>query len=97
MNFGNGVKDIGKLAFAECKRLPSITIPDSVISIDESAFSTCIRLTSVNFGNGIKRIGRLAFAKCKSLNSISAPSSMVSIGEGAFGKSTNVFSEYIFH
>ena len=38
------VTNIGEYALLECKSLTSITIPDSVTSIDHSAFSGAIML-----------------------------------------------------
>ena len=38
----NGVKNIGSLAFENCSNLTSITIPISVTSIGNQAFSGCI-------------------------------------------------------
>ena len=45
----------------------SITIPDSVTSIGNHAFTVCSSLTSVTIGNGVTRIGNSAFADCYNL------------------------------
>ena len=47
-----------------------ITIPSSVTSIGESAFSGCSSLTSVTIPNSITRIGDYAFRGCSSLTSV---------------------------
>ena len=44
---GSGVTSIGEMAFYDCYRLSSITIPNSVTSIGSSAFKACYGLTSV--------------------------------------------------
>ena len=67
----------------------SITIPNTVTSIGESAFSGCKRLTSIIVPNGVTLIGIRAFQNCSSLESITLPF----IGESA---STNQFLGYIF-
>lgn len=38
----DGITEINPIAFRECSALNSVTFPDSVISIGESAFSSCI-------------------------------------------------------
>ena len=48
----------------------SITIPDSVTSIGDSAFERCTGLTSVTIGNGVTSIGIYAFRGCTGLTSI---------------------------
>ena len=48
----------------------SVTIPNSVTSIEGSAFYCCTGLTSVTIPNSVTSIGRSAFAECTSLTSV---------------------------
>ena len=64
--------------------LESVIIPNSVTTIESSAFSDCSSLTSVNLGNSVKSIGNYAFDGCSSLTSINIPDSVTSIGYNAF-------------
>ena len=64
--------------------LSSISIPDSVTSIEDYTFSGCGNLINVSLGNGITTIGVRAFASCISLPSITIPDSVTSIGGSAF-------------
>ena len=49
MTIGNGVKKIGRYAFAGCAGLTEVTIPKSVTVIDHWAFEDCEKLTQVNY------------------------------------------------
>ena len=64
--------------------LQSITIPDSVTSIGDWAFSECSSLHSVTIPDSVTSIGRYAFESCKSLQSVTIPDSVTSIGDWAF-------------
>jgi hypothetical protein len=80
---GTPVTAIGENAFLD-NSLTSVTIPDSVTSIGDGAFSGCSRLTSVSIPAGVTSIGNLAFSGCSSLTSVTIPASVTSIGLGAF-------------
>jgi len=77
------ITSIDDYAFYMCS-LTSITIPDSVESIGDSAFFNCDRLTNVTIGNHVNSIGYRAFAGCENLTSITIPASVTSIGNIAF-------------
>ena len=75
---------IGKGAFAECKSLISIQIPNSVITICDKAFKDCESLTSIQIPNSVTSIGGRAFCACTSLTSIQIPNSVTTIDREAF-------------
>ena len=56
--------------FQWCSNLTSITIPNSVTSIGDGAFSGCIGLTSFIVPNGVTSIGSHAFTECYNLKTI---------------------------
>lgn len=60
------------------------TIPDSVTSIEDRAFSYCTSLPSITIPESVTRIGTDAFKGCTSLPSITIPDSVTSIGDDAF-------------
>ena len=67
-----------------CTLLTSITIPNSVTTIGESAFYNCSSLTSITIPNSVTTIGENAFQSCTSLTSVTIPNSVTTIGESAF-------------
>ncbi|SFI71862.1 InlB B-repeat-containing protein [Lysinibacillus fusiformis] len=81
---GQPVTVIGYSAF-ENKKLTSVTIPSSIISIEDAAFSTN-ELTSVTIPDSVISIGNSAFYANK-LTHVTIPNSVTSLEAGAF--STN--------
>ena len=82
--FHDGMQKIGKLAFARCKSLVSITFPSTVTEIEHGAFQKCKQLKGVVLNNGLRKIGGYAFWACISLESIKLPSTVTYIGISAF-------------
>lgn len=62
----------------------SVTIPDSVTSIRDSAFLFCSQLTNISIPNSVTAIGSFAFDGCTKLESITLPSSLRTIQSYAF-------------
>ncbi len=56
----------------------------SVTSIGESAFESCIDMTSVIIPSSVVNLGDYAFYKCSGLSSVTIPELVTSIGEGSF-------------
>ncbi len=72
--------------------IPEYTIPDSVTSIGNYAFSRCTGLTSVTIPNSVTSIGNSAFSRCTGLTSVTIPNSVTSIGNSAFESCTGLTS-----
>ena len=70
----------------------SITIPNSVTTIEWGAFQYCTNLTSITIPNSVSSIGNVAFVDCTGLTSITIPNSVSSIGNGAFAGCTGLTS-----
>ena len=81
----NGVTSVGDDAFDGCTSLTSITIPDSVTSID-GAFKGCTCLTSVTIPDSVTSIGNYAFSCCTSLTSVTIGNGVTSIGGFVFSR-----------
>ena len=79
----NGITSIGDWAFVSCS-LTDITLPASLISIGEGAFSYCDKLEQITIPNSVASIGSVAFRDCDALNSVNIPASVTHIGDAAF-------------
>ena len=72
----------------------SYTIPNSVTSIGDNAFSGCTNLTSVTIPNSVTSIGANAFYACSGLTTVTISRSVTSIGDNAFSGCTSLTSIY---
>ncbi len=89
---GLPVTTIGDHAFdtnSDGASVTSVTIPDSVTSIGDSAFEGCGGLANITIPGSVTNIGSYAFAFC-ALSSVTVPASVTSIGLLAFGASPNL-------
>lgn len=78
-----GTRRIADGAFEKCK-VADVIIPDSVVSIGDQAFASCVGLGSVEIPGSVVSVGEEAFRSCWSLKSITIADSVVSIGKDAF-------------
>ena len=65
-------------------KIHSVTIPQSVTSIGEDAFTNCRGLNSLTIDDAAISIGSWAFAQCYSLSSLSLGKKITTIGDHAF-------------
>ena len=77
------VTSIGNEAFASCKGLTSVTIPNSVTYIGSDAFMWS-GLTSLTIPNSVTSIDFGAFRYCSELTSINLPNSITEIANSTF-------------
>ena len=78
------VKYIGDEAFANCPRLTSVVLPNTIQSIYRNAFQNCKMLSSVSLQEGLTSILDYAFAGCTSLTSMVIPNSVTDLGSNLF-------------
>ena len=95
---GYPVTSIGELAFSNCAKVKSVTIPEGVTSIEAFAFPMCDQLKSVTIPSTVTNIGLHAFGSCRKLESVTIPSPTINIGYLAFGfcktlKSVTILSD----
>ena len=79
----NTLKTIGVSAFS-FSGLISITIPDSVVRIDKSAFCESAYLEKAILGKGLKRVGDSCFKHCTRLKSVDFKGNTREIGKETF-------------
>ena len=80
---GKPVTSIADYAFMD-SQLISVTLPDSITTIGEGAFSGCKSLKSIVLPKKLSEIPSLAFNKCSALSEITLPSSVTVLGAHAF-------------
>ena len=80
----SGVKTVAVSAFSEAVQLKSVTVADTVTTLDEKAFLGCTGLETVVFGNGLQSIASEAFSKCTALAAITIPNSVQDMGYAVF-------------
>lgn len=81
-----GVTTVGAYAFWFWYdiKLESITLPDSIVSINKYAFYGCENVTDFVIPDGVTYIGSLAFAYCRGMDFINIPASVTEISPSAF-------------
>ena len=79
-------------SFSSCPGLTSVSIPNTVTKIENSAFQHNPVLSSVSIPSSVKEIGRYAFWDCPALSRATIPNSVTSIGVGLFYECTGLTS-----
>ena len=68
----------------------SFTIPRTVNSIKNYAFSGCVGLTEIVIPESVTSIGGNSFSECRNLTSLAIPSSVTTIGQNAFSNCSSL-------
>jgi hypothetical protein len=80
-------------ALIQCPgKTASYAVPNSVTSIESSAFWYCTSLTNVTIPNGVTNVGDYALCYCTSLTSLTIPDGVTSIGRDSFAFCTSLTS-----
>lgn len=80
------------ITYPRFKTDKSYVIPDTVKTINGSAFYTCSSLNSVTLPNGLTTIGNSAFFNCSSLTEIVIPDSVTTLESRAFNDCSSLES-----
>ena len=73
---------IGVESFYGDSQLTSVSIPNTVRTIERNAFYCCSKLTSITLPESIESIGNYAFAGCKNFTTFEFPPLVTNISEG---------------
>ncbi|MBO4641669.1 MAG: leucine-rich repeat protein [Bacteroidaceae bacterium] len=96
LQYFTGLPSLNPWVFYNCTNLKSVTIPNSVTSIENFAFQGCSSLTSITIPSSVTSIGDHVFEGCSSLTSVSMPDNVITFtGYYAFGEDNNIESVYI--
>lgn len=76
--------DKTEIILVPCAKTGVFEIPDSVISIGESAFFGCDKLDKIVIPSSVKTLGELCFARCTGLGDVVLPDGLKSIPTYAF-------------
>ncbi|MHB9055162.1 MAG: leucine-rich repeat domain-containing protein [Paludibacteraceae bacterium] len=79
---------VGKMAFCNLRGLETVILPNSVVSIEQSAFEYCAGLVGFNAPSKLVSIDRSAFGKCTTLKTVKLTATVAKIGELAFAGCT---------
>ncbi len=88
---GHPVVEIGSNAFKGNEELRMVSIPDSVIRIDDCAFMNCENLSSVKLSKNLQEFGTQVFENCGSLTSIEIPKSLNKMDIAVFDDDRGIF------
>ena len=86
------VTSIPAEAMKDNTTVESITIPESITSIGESAFAGCTELTSVTVPAGVTEIKDSTFAGCTNLETVEVQGEVTAIAPSAFEDCTSLTS-----
>lgn len=89
---GLPVTVIGARAFSRNGKIGTLTLPEGIRRIEESAFYSCSSLASVSLPSTLQYIGKDAFSLCRKLESIELPEGLLVLGDGSLGSMTRLKS-----
>jgi hypothetical protein len=90
MVYGMPVVGIGQGAFGSDSNLVSISIPNTVTSIEADAFISCFSLTDFFVPASVTNLGSSVFQGCTSLTNVSVGAGVKAIGDSAFDFCSNL-------
>ena len=96
IDFGDNPLYYAHHLYLNGEEVKDLVIPNSVTSIEGSAFSGCSGLTSVTIPNSVTSIGKRAFGYCSGLTSVTIGSSVKSIGVWAFCDCPELLDVYCY-
>ena len=97
ITFGSNLELIDEYAFAHCRYLGEVNLPDSSLAVAENAFFECGGLMRVTIPKSVKTIANRAFYLCESLEEIVVSpenASYCSVDGNLFSKDMSMLIQY---
>ncbi len=79
-----GVASVGSHAFTYCSALEEVSLPETLVEIEDSAFLNCAALEEINLPESLSLLGDRVFYGCESLWEIDVPSNVRDTGNYTF-------------
>ena len=92
VTFNSNITRIGESAFYN-NAFTAITLPETVETIEKSAFRSCTKLISIQIPNATKTIDDFAFLDCTALATVSLPDNVQSVGSAVFVHNNDLTAE----
>lgn len=89
------VESIGKRAFDNCADLLSVSLPNSIITIEQQAFRNCKKLSKIDLPNSLKTIESGAFDNCRDIGTLYIPSNVTKVEAFDLGRNNLLSTIYI--
>jgi hypothetical protein len=83
-------KGLTRLIECPCNKIGNVTIPNSVTTIEDSAFFACLFITTITVPSSVTTIKEMAFSQCASLKFFTIPDNMTSIANHLFEGCNNL-------
>lgn len=90
LTISEGVVNIMSNSFRAWSKLESVSLPNTLQTIDEYAFSDCKNLKEINFPESLTNIRRFAFSDCHSIIKLVIPKNSKVIELGTFSNCINL-------
>jgi len=85
----SSLKIVDEYMFSNCKSLTSLSLPEGIVSVGDSAFSDS-GLTSLSWPSAVRTVPRYCFYGCSNLESVSIDVPLQQIGTYAFAKCSSL-------
>ncbi|MCI5582324.1 MAG: leucine-rich repeat domain-containing protein, partial [Anaeroplasma sp.] len=87
---GSSLETIASSAFSYCDKLTSVSLPDSIITMNNNVFDKCISLKNINIPKSLTAISNSLFIDCEGLERIELNDKITCIGHNAFNRCSSL-------
>jgi len=91
----DGVKKIGEAAFIDNGYIEEVSLPNTLLEIDDRAFTGCTHLRKIDIPQQVNEIGVRAFSECPALKEIVLPTQLKRLKGYVFEKDSSLSKIYV--